>query len=209
MRSYSAAYLAGDGIGSKMGTVGKVLGAAFVAAGTAAVGFGIKAVGAASDLQEQISKVGVVFGQSSGIVTGFANQMAKDFGLPKTAMLEAASSIGLVGKASGLAQADAANLGTGFAKLAADASSFYNVPLEEALAAIQSGLVGEAEPLRRYGVLLSEAAVQQEAVASVIPFVMSDARAWTFCCSFSSSPTLAIPSATASCWTAASESSTP
>ncbi|MCV6900945.1 hypothetical protein OE165_28330, partial [Escherichia coli] len=46
-----------------------------------------------------------------------------------------------------------------------DASSFYNVPLESALEKIRSGLVGEAEPLRAFGVLLSEAAVKQQALA--------------------------------------------
>lgn len=155
----------GAKVNSGIGTMVK-FGAAAVAAGTVAAGaFGVKAVMAASDLNEQLSKVGVVFGDSAAQVTKFANQMAKDFGLPKTVILDAAGGIGLVGKASGLAQADAAKLGTNMAKLAADASSFYNVPLEEALATIKSGLVGEAEPLRRFGVLLSEAAVQEEAVA--------------------------------------------
>lgn len=157
-----------DGLGGKLGGVGGLAakaGAIAVTSGVAMAGaFGVKALMAASDLNEQVSKVGVVFGDSAKVVTGFAQRMANDFGLPKTQILEAASGIGLVGKASGLAQGDAARLGTSMAGLAADASSFYNVPLEEALTAIQSGLVGEAEPLRRYGVLLSEAAVQQEAV---------------------------------------------
>ena len=154
----------GSKVNSGIGTFAKWGAAAAVAGGVAVGAFGVKAVRAASDLNEQISKVGVVFGDQAKIVTGFANQMARDFGLPKTQILEAASGIGLVGKASGLAQADAAKLGSKMAGLAADASSFYNVPLDEALAAIQSGLVGEAEPLRKYGVLLSEAAVQEEAV---------------------------------------------
>lgn len=139
---------------------------AAIAAGTAAaVAFAGKALTGASDLAEQVSKVGVIFGQASGIVTGFANKMAADFGLPKTVMLEAAGNIGLVGKASGLTQEQAAGLGTSFAGLAADASSFFNVPLEEALTSIRAGLVGEAEPMRRFGVLLNEAAVAEEAMA--------------------------------------------
>lgn len=54
-------------------------------------------------------------------------------------------------------------MSTQLGKLAADASSFYNVPLPEALQAIQSGLVGEAEPMRRFGVLLNAQAVDAEA----------------------------------------------
>jgi hypothetical protein len=156
-----------DGFGSKMsgamGVVGKFAVVAGAAGVTAATAFGVKAVMAASDLAEQMSKLNVVFGTSGKVVTDWADQMAKDFGLPKTQILEAASSLGLIGKASGLAQPAAAKLSTQLAGLAADAASFYNVPLEEALAAIQSGLVGEAEPMRRFGVLLNEGAVKAEA----------------------------------------------
>lgn len=77
-------------------------------AGAAAGAFGVKAVLSASDLAETMSKVGVVFGDQQKIVTNFANQMAKDFGAPKREILDAASSIGLIGKASGLSQGDAA-----------------------------------------------------------------------------------------------------
>lgn len=147
-------------LGGIMGTALKV----GAAAGIGAIGaFAVKAISGASDMAETMSKVGVVFGDQAAQVTGFANQMAKDFGTPKTAILDAASSIGLIGKASGLSQADAGKMSTELAKLAADASSFYNVPLPEALAAIQSGLVGEAEPMRRFGVLLNEQAVSAEA----------------------------------------------
>lgn len=151
-------------IGGVVGTVGKFAAAAALAGTVAAGAFGVKAVMAASDLNETLSKVTVVFGEASGEVTKFADKMAADFGLPKTQILDAAAGIGLVGKASGLAAGDAAKMSTELASLAADASSFYNVPLEEALGAIKSGLVGEAEPMRRFGVLLNEAAVQAEAV---------------------------------------------
>lgn len=152
-----------DGIGGKLASVGAAVGKVFLGAGVAASAFGVKAVLSASDLAETMSKVGVVFGDQQKIVTNFANQMAKDFGTPKREILDAASSIGLIGKASGLSQGDAAKMSTQLAKMAADASSFYNVPLPEALQAIQSGLVGEAEPMRRFGVLLNAQAVDAEA----------------------------------------------
>lgn len=164
-RAFAQVGQAGDGIGSKMGALGKLLGAAFIGAGAGVAAFGVKAVSAASDLNETISKVGVVFGEQSKQVTSFANQMARDFGLPKREILDAAAGIGLVGKASGLSQEAAGKMSVQLAKIAADASSFYNVPLPEALDAIKSGLVGEAEPLRRFGVLLSADALATEAVA--------------------------------------------
>ena len=150
-------------LGGTFAGFGKAAALGLAGAGAAAGGFLAKAVMGASDLAETMSKVGVVFGDQANQVTSFANQMAKDFGLPKGAILDAASSIGLIGKASGLSQGDAAKMSTQLGKLAADASSFYNVPLPEALQAIQSGLVGEAEPMRRFGVLLNEEAVNAEA----------------------------------------------
>jgi hypothetical protein len=117
----------------------------------------------AADLGETMSKVDVVFGKSSQVVSAFADEMAAKFGANKQVMLDAAASIGLVGKAAGLSQADAAGMSTSLARLADDASSFYNVPLEEALLTIKSALVGEAEPIRKFGVLLNEDAVKAEA----------------------------------------------
>lgn len=137
---------------------------AVAAGGAAAAALGVKAVSAASDLNEVTSKTGVVFGDSSKIITRASERMADKFGIVKTEFLEGASNIGLVGKASGLTRRQAAKLGAKFAELAADASSFNNVPMEEALVAIRAGLVGEAEPLRRFGVLLSAATVEAEAV---------------------------------------------
>lgn len=124
-----------------------------------------KTIMAASDLNEQVSKTGIVFGPQAKIVTGAAQQMADDFGVAKSVFLEAAGGIGLVGKASGLTKKAAAGLSVDMGKLAADASSFYNVPVTEALDAMKSGLVGEAEPMRKFGVLLNEATVNAEAMA--------------------------------------------
>lgn len=137
-----------------------------VAAAGAAMGSAIyKAVYAASDLAETVQKVGVVFGESTSVVTKAAAEMAKSLGIPKREFLDAASSIGLIAKAAGLAQGASANLSVKLAKLGADAASFYNMPLEDALGAMRSGLVGEAEPLRRFGVLLNEDAVKAEALS--------------------------------------------
>jgi hypothetical protein len=155
-------------VGSMTGMAASI-GTAVVAAGAAiAVGFAgagiLKSISAASDLNETLSKTKQVFGGSADEVIDAAQQLADRFGLVKTSTLDAASSIGLVAKASGLTQAEAARMGVTFAKLGADASSFFNVSMEDALMAIRSGLVGESEPMRRFGVLLSESAVAAEAL---------------------------------------------
>lgn len=147
--------------GKKFNAVGALVKAA---AGTMVASMAGKVITAASDLNETLSKTGVVFGPQAEKVTKAADQMAKRFGIVKTEFLDAASGLGLVAKASGESRKEAANLSVRLSKLAADAASFYNVPMADALADFKSGLVGESEPMRKYGVLLSEAAVAQEAV---------------------------------------------
>lgn len=152
---------AGTGMGKKFSAAGALVKAT---AGTMIAAMAGKTIMSASDLNEVLSKTGTVFGPQAKIVTDAAQEMADKFGMSKATFLDAASGIGLVGKASGLTKKAAAGLSVDMSKLAADASSFYDVPVEEALAAMKSGLVGEAEPMRRFGVLLNEAAVKNEAL---------------------------------------------
>ncbi len=161
------------GVQQQLGAMGVAVGSAVGGLAASAIqtglsaltGFFAKGIAGATNLAETQSKVQTIFGDSAATITKNADDLAKAFGLPKQAILDASASIGLVGKAAGQSQAGAADLGAKMAKLAADASSFYNVPLEEALGKIRSGLVGEAEPLRAFGVLLTEEAVASEAVA--------------------------------------------
>lgn len=150
------------GFGVQLGLALGVFGLVFK--GTQAlVGFFGGGIKGAMTLGETMSKTKEVFGGSTDAVVAQAGEMAKSFGLPKGALLDAASSFGLIAQGAGQSEAASAGMANGLAKLAADASSFYNVPLETSLEKIRSGLVGEAEPLRAFGVLLSETAVKAEA----------------------------------------------
>src|SRR3546814_11106152 len=51
-----------------------------------------------------------------------------------------------------------------FAQLAQDLVSFYNVDTETAIQKLRSGLSGESEPLRDFGVFLTEANVKAKAL---------------------------------------------
>lgn len=134
---------------------------ALASAGVAIAG----SVKAASDLNETVSKVGFTFNHSADIVLKGADDMAARFGTPKKQFLDAAAGIGLIGKAAGQSDVAAAALGVNMGKLAADASSFYNIPLDIALEKMRAGLVGETEPLRQLGVLLNEDAVKAKGIA--------------------------------------------
>jgi hypothetical protein len=122
------------------------------------------AIRAASDFQEATSKVNVVFGRASKSVKDFANDAARNLGQSKQSVLDAAGTFGTFGKAAGLAGEDLSTFTTDFVTLSTDLASFNNTSPEEAVMAIGAALRGESEPLRRYGVLLNDAVLKQEAM---------------------------------------------
>lgn len=134
------------------------------AVGAALFKLGKDAVAVASDISESQSKVQVVFGKSAIEVDKFAATSAKSMGISKAAYLEAAGTLGNLFVSLKLPQGEAAKMSTRMIALASDMASFNNATPEEALEALRSGLVGEAEPLRRFGVNLSDATLRQKAL---------------------------------------------
>lgn len=132
--------------------------------GAALFELGRRAVNVASDIGESQSKVNVVFGKSAAVVEDLGERSAKSLGISKAAALEAAGTFGNLFVSLKLPQAEAAKMSTRMIELAADMASFNNASPEEALEALRSGLVGEAEPLRRFGVNLNDATLRQKAL---------------------------------------------
>ena len=122
------------------------------------------AISAASDLGENLSKVGVIFGDSAKEIEDFASTAATSLGQSKNAVLQAAGTFGTFGKAAGLGGKDLATFSNDFTALASDLASFNNTTPEEAINAIGSALRGESEPLRQYGVLLNDAKLKAAAL---------------------------------------------
>jgi len=129
------------------------------------VGLGTVAVDAASDLEESMSKVGVVFGDTADEVIAFSETSAESLGIAKGEALEAAGTFGNLLTAMGLTTPEARDMSLAMVELAADMASFNNVSPEETLLALRSGLSGEAEPLKRFGVALRAAEVDARAMS--------------------------------------------
>jgi hypothetical protein len=105
-----------------------------------------------------------VFRKSGAEVNEWAKTLANSFGLSTREALTFASTFGALFQPLGIVGTEAAKQSEKLTELGADLASFYNTDVADALAAIRSGIVGESEPLRSYGVLLSETRVQQEAL---------------------------------------------
>lgn len=148
-------------MGKALADVGKIA-AGFVvgSALTKLPGLFTSVVSAASDMNESVSKGQTVFGQSFAQVDKFAETAAKSMGMSRQAALEATGTFGNFLQAMGTGQKPAADMSAAMVQLAADLGSFNNTSADEALLALRSGLSGEAEPMRKFGVALSETAVK-------------------------------------------------
>jgi hypothetical protein len=144
-----------DGLSSSISS----LGSNFAIAGTAILGAGAllgKAVMSASNYEAEFEGVNQVFKEAAASVQAFAETASKTAGLSATEALQASKTFGLFATGAGLGVEAAADFSTTMVQLAGDLGSFNDVPTAQALAAIQSGLMGQAEPLRDFGVFLDE-----------------------------------------------------
>lgn len=158
-----------SGFSSKLQATGKqtmLFGAGLTAGITAPALFAAKQVfDAASDMQESMGKVNVVFGKSTEAVVKWSESSAKNMGISQQAALEAAGTYGNLFQAFGIGQKPAEEMSTTLVQLASDLASFNNTSTDEAILALRSGLSGETEPLKRYGIALSDVRLKQEAVS--------------------------------------------
>jgi SLT domain-containing protein len=155
------------GLSGKMEKYGKRMAKAFAlaaaAAGAMAVKIGLEGVQAASDLNEEVSKAEVIFGDTAKEIKDFAKTADRALGLTNKSALQAASTFAILGKNAGLTGTELSKFSKDSTKIAADLGSFFNTSTEDAVLAIGSALRGEAEPIRRYGVLISAASLEQAA----------------------------------------------
>jgi len=117
----------------------------------------------ASDLEEAVNKSDVVFGKNAKTIHTWSATASDSFGQSQEQAESAASTFGNLFKTMGMGSKPTAQMSQEMVELAADLASFHNISIEEALQKLQSGLVGEAEPMRQLGVLLNETTVKQEA----------------------------------------------
>ena len=116
------------------------------------------------DAEEMNSAFAVSFGKMAKETEAWAVTTGDALGRSTQEMQKGALAFNGLFKAGGPATAEAAAMSKQFAILAQDLSSFYNVSPDVALQSLISGLSGEAEPLRKFNVFLTESAVRLKAV---------------------------------------------
>jgi hypothetical protein len=156
--------------GSTLQTVGKMA-AGFIAAHVVAAGaarvkeFVSGSVTAFSNLNESLNAVNKIFGKSQDKILAWGKSTANSYGLSQRAFNDLAVPLGAGLKNAGIPLGKVADLTIDLTKRASDMASVFNTSVPDALEAVQAGLRGEADPLERYGVGLSAARVQAEALS--------------------------------------------
>lgn len=145
----------------RMASIGKTMSIAITAPLTA---FGIASFKAASDAAELDSAFAQTFGKLAGSMDRWAEATGNAMSRSTREIKEGANAFGLYFNQAAKTRIEAAKMSQQFTVLAQDLASFNNTSVDDALVALRSGLSGETEPMRRFGVFLNEAAVKAKAL---------------------------------------------
>lgn len=151
---------AAAGVAGILATIGLGTGIALAARGARAALTEFQA------LNESINAVNVTFESASDQVLAFGQKSAQAAGLSASAFQQSVVPIGAVLTNFGFSANEAADASITLVQRAADLASVFNTDVNEALLAINSALVGQVEPLRRYGAEISQTRVEAYALAN-------------------------------------------
>lgn len=153
-----------NGLDSVVKKIGVLIGGAF------AIGeltqFGKECLELGSDLSEVQNVVDVTFTAMSEKVNEFAKNAITSAGLSETMAKQYTGTFGAMAKAFGFSEEQAYNMSTQLTQLTGDVASFYNLDQEEAFIKLKSVFTGETETLKDLGVVMTQSALDQYALAN-------------------------------------------
>lgn len=129
---------------------------------------GRSALQAASNLEELESKARFVFGDTFTAVAERSDVIAESVGRASSRILQMAADYGAIIQPMGIATEKAGEMGTSLAQLAVDMSSFHNATELDAFVALRSAITGETEPMKRFGVVMTQANLSAYALSKGI-----------------------------------------
>lgn len=153
-----------QGLSGTVKKIGGIIATAFAVGKI--VEFGKECLELGSDLQEVQNVVDVTFTSMSDKVDTFAKDAAKSFGLSETMAKRYVGTFGAMAKSFGFTEQEAYSMSTALTGLAGDVASFYNLSQEEAYYKLKSVFTGETETLKDLGVVMTQAALDQYALAN-------------------------------------------
>ena len=146
--------------------LGPVIAAGGAAIGTAFVAIGKHTIDAASAMEETQNKFDVVFRGMTEEAEAWSDELVSAYQMTSQEAKSFLASTQDLLKPMGVAADQAGKMSNEVTKLAADLGSFNDQPTAQVMADIQSALVGNFETMKKYGVVVNAAAVEQEAYTS-------------------------------------------
>lgn len=140
----------------------------------AAAAFSVQAVGKfvgsclelGSNLSEVQNVVDTAFPKMSAQVDAFAKNAMESFGLSETVAKQYMGTFGAMSQSFGFAEQEAYEMSATLTGLAGDVASFYNLDPSEAYTKLKSVFTGETESLKELGVVMTQSALDQYALAN-------------------------------------------
>ena len=114
-----------------------------------------------NDYVENVNLFTVSMGQFAEEGMAYAEKVQDALGVDMSEFIRNQAIFKNMADGFGLAEEKAYQLSRGMTELAYDISSFYNVGTEEVFQRLQSGIAGEIEPVRRWGIALDQASMKQ------------------------------------------------
>lgn len=149
-------------VGDKITTIGKNM--KWLSVGATA---GLTSMfNAASDLNENLNKTEVVFGDLSEDVIEWSKSTLTSFGIAQSSALEMSSYFGDMATSMGLTTEQASEMGKELVGRAGDMASFKNVSLEVAQNGLAAIFTGQAQSLKKFGIVMTEANLEAYALAN-------------------------------------------
>ena len=153
-----------NGLGSVVKKIGILIGGAF------AIGkltqFGKECVELGSNLAEVQNVVDVTFTTMSDKVNEFAKNAMTSAGLSETMAKQYVGTFGAMSKSFGFSESQAYDMSTALTQLTGDVASFYNISQDLAYIKLKSVFTGETETLKDLGVVMTQSALDQYALAN-------------------------------------------
>lgn len=117
---------------------------------------------AANDYVESQNLFLVAMGEYADEATEWSNRVSEALGIDPAEMQKNMGYFQQLATALGVASDQAYVLTKNMTSLAYDISSLYNIGIDQSFLKLQSAIVGELEPIRRLGIDISKARLQQE-----------------------------------------------
>lgn len=123
-----------------------------------------EAIDISSSLTEVENVVRTTFGNYEKLIQDFSKTSIQDFGMSELMAKQVASRFQAMGVAMGFSQKNMANMSLELTKLTADMASFYDMSQTDVARNLQAIFTGETEPLRKYGLDLTQATLKEWAL---------------------------------------------